>query len=114
MRSNPQPPSSTSGALTPPGATQPNPLLDNFEGVALGSRLPDGRHTLFLISDDNESASQTTRVSRSRSVSGTWVGAAEPRLPQVPFITRLSRRDVVGAAAGPAPGSPSAPISDAL
>jgi hypothetical protein len=50
----------------PSGATagqpQPNPLLDNVEGAALGARLPDGRHTLWLISDDNANAAQTTRV----------------------------------------------------
>lgn len=46
----------------PSGATakqpQPNPLLDNIEGMAL-----DGdRRTLYLISDDNNNAAQTTRV----------------------------------------------------
>ncbi|KAB2347020.1 esterase-like activity of phytase family protein [Actinomadura rudentiformis] len=44
----------------PSGATakqpQPNPLLDNIEGMAL-----DGR-VLYLISDDNGSATQITRV----------------------------------------------------
>ncbi|MFI7604602.1 esterase-like activity of phytase family protein [Micromonospora sp. NPDC049366] len=50
----------------PSGATskqpQPNPLLDNIEGAALGRELPGGRRELYLISDDNGSATQTTRV----------------------------------------------------
>ncbi|MFD0902924.1 esterase-like activity of phytase family protein [Actinomadura sediminis] len=50
----------------PSGATaeqpQPNPLLDNVEGMALGGRTPHGRHVLYLVSDDNGSASQITRV----------------------------------------------------
>ncbi|GAA3947450.1 esterase-like activity of phytase family protein [Actinoplanes auranticolor] len=50
----------------PSGATakqpQPNPLLDNIEGAALGGPLPGGRRLLYLISDDNGSATQITRV----------------------------------------------------
>ncbi|WP_222871883.1 esterase-like activity of phytase family protein [Nonomuraea sp. PA05] len=50
----------------PSGATakqpQPNPLLDNIEGMALGGRLSGGRRTLHLLSDDNNSATQTTRL----------------------------------------------------
>ncbi len=50
----------------PSGATakqpQPNPLLDNIEGAALGARLPGGRRLLHLISDDNGSATQITRM----------------------------------------------------
>jgi hypothetical protein len=34
--------------------------LDNFEGLAFGPRLPDGRATLFLVSDDNFRAEQRT------------------------------------------------------
>ncbi|GID30479.1 esterase-like activity of phytase family protein [Paractinoplanes brasiliensis] len=41
---------------------QPNPLLDNIEGMALGERLPGGRRVLHLISDDNGSATQITRL----------------------------------------------------
>ena len=43
--------------------TQTNPLLDNFEGMAVTGRLP-GRDTygLSLISDDNNSATQRTRI----------------------------------------------------
>jgi hypothetical protein len=36
------------------------PHLDNFEGMAFGPRLPDGRATLLLVSDDNFSATQRT------------------------------------------------------
>lgn len=50
------------GATIPAGAVQPNPLLDNFEAMALGPRLPGGRRALILVSDDNGSAVQTTRV----------------------------------------------------
>jgi hypothetical protein len=35
--------------------------LDNFEGLALGPRLPDGRQALFVVSDDNfDAAAQKT------------------------------------------------------
>jgi 3-phytase len=36
------------------------PGLDNFEGLAFGPRLPDGRATLLLVSDDNFSDRQRT------------------------------------------------------
>lgn len=42
--------------------TQENPLLDNFEGLALGPRLSGGRRTLLLLSDDNFNDVQVTRV----------------------------------------------------
>lgn len=42
--------------------TQPNPLLDNYEALALGPPLADGRLTLFVTSDDNGSAEQVARV----------------------------------------------------
>lgn len=41
---------------------QPNPLLDNVEGLALGGRLPGGKRQLYLISDDNNGATQITRL----------------------------------------------------
>jgi hypothetical protein len=41
---------------------QPNPLLDNVEGLALGGYLPGGRRQLYLISDDNHGATQITRL----------------------------------------------------
>lgn len=50
------------GATTAPGATQSNPLLDNFEALTLGPVLPDGRQSLVLASDDNFSGGQTTRL----------------------------------------------------
>ncbi len=34
--------------------------LDNFEGMAWGPRLPDGKRSLILVSDDNFSARQVT------------------------------------------------------
>jgi hypothetical protein len=40
------------------------PLIDNIEGMALGGKLTGGRRELTLISDDNWSASQATRVYR--------------------------------------------------
>ncbi|MGW6277226.1 esterase-like activity of phytase family protein [Kribbella sp. NPDC055071] len=40
---------------------QPNPLLDNVEGLALGGYLPGGRRQLYLMSDDNNGATQITR-----------------------------------------------------
>jgi hypothetical protein len=54
------------GTLPPMGATtpdtQPNPILDNFEGLALGPVLADGRRIIFVTSDDNASARQVPRV----------------------------------------------------
>ncbi|ADB34030.1 endonuclease/exonuclease/phosphatase [Kribbella flavida DSM 17836] len=41
---------------------QPNPLLDNVEALALGNPLPGGRRQLYLLSDDNAGAAQTTRL----------------------------------------------------
>lgn len=42
--------------------TQPNPILENYEGLALGPEVEDGRRLLFLVSDDNESATQVPRL----------------------------------------------------
>jgi hypothetical protein len=42
--------------------TQTNPLLDNFEGMAITAHGPFGVDGISLISDDNFSATQTTRV----------------------------------------------------
>lgn len=50
----------SAGATSP--QTQPNPLLDNFEAMTLGPALPGGRQALLLLSDDNGSASQVTRI----------------------------------------------------
>jgi hypothetical protein len=41
---------------------QQNPLLDNFEGMAITGHLRGGRYGLSLISDDNNSAQQHTRL----------------------------------------------------
>ncbi|MFE4995906.1 esterase-like activity of phytase family protein [Streptomyces mirabilis] len=41
---------------------QPNPLLDNVEGLTITGRTPDGRLQLLLVSDDNQNAVQTTRL----------------------------------------------------
>lgn len=52
-----------SGADSP--QKQPNPLLDNVEGAALGPVLTEGAHkgrrVLYLLSDDNGSSRQVTR-----------------------------------------------------
>lgn len=42
--------------------TQANPLLDNFEGMAVTGRLPGGKYGVTLISDDNNSPEQHTRL----------------------------------------------------
>ena len=41
---------------------QPNPLLDNIEGMTVTARTRDGRLRLLLVSDDNQGATQTTRL----------------------------------------------------
>ncbi|HEY3501335.1 MAG TPA: esterase-like activity of phytase family protein [Actinocatenispora sp.] len=42
---------------------QPNPLLDNIEGMVFtGRHLPGGRRELMLVSDDNLSDTQITRL----------------------------------------------------
>ena len=52
--------------LPPSGATnpspQPNPILDNYEALAIGPRMADGRRLLFVTSDDNGSTNQVARV----------------------------------------------------
>lgn len=50
------------GAPLAPGATQQNPLLDNFEGMAFGPLLPNGQQSLVVESDDNFGRDQHTRV----------------------------------------------------
>jgi hypothetical protein len=50
-----------SDGVTHPGI-EPNPILDNYEALALGPTLADGRRLLFVTSDDNASASQVARV----------------------------------------------------
>ena len=41
---------------------QKTALLDNFEGMAIGPRLPDGRASILLISDDNGRSDQFARL----------------------------------------------------
>jgi len=50
----------SAGATSP--QVQPNPLLDNYEAMALGPRLPGGRRALLLMSDENASPTQVTRI----------------------------------------------------
>ncbi|AQS69486.1 esterase-like activity of phytase family protein [Streptomyces pactum] len=47
------------------GQPQPNPLLDNFEGMAVTGR-SKGRLEVLIVSDDNQNAVQTTRFLRLR------------------------------------------------
>ncbi len=51
-----------SGAINP--GAQPNSLLDNVEAMALGDRLRGGARELYLLSDDNFSSGQVTRLYR--------------------------------------------------
>lgn len=41
---------------------QPNPLLDNIEGMTITARNPDGSLGLLLVSDDNQNPNQKTRL----------------------------------------------------
>lgn len=41
---------------------QPNPLLDNIEGLAVTGHTPGGGLRLLLVSDDNQNAVQITRL----------------------------------------------------
>lgn len=43
---------------------EPNPLLDNIEGMTAVSRDPNGGMHLLLVSDDNQNPTQTTRLYR--------------------------------------------------
>lgn len=48
--------------LPPAAAPQATPLLDNYEGLAHGPVLPDGRRSLFVVSDDNARRDQVARL----------------------------------------------------
>ena len=41
---------------------QPNPLLDNIEGLTVTGRGPDGGLEVLMVSDDNGRSTQTTRL----------------------------------------------------
>ncbi|GAA2238649.1 esterase-like activity of phytase family protein [Streptomyces nogalater] len=45
---------------------QPNPLLDNIEGMTITGRDATGRLKVLLVSDDNQNPAQTTRFYRLR------------------------------------------------
>lgn len=45
---------------------QPNPLLDNIEGMTITGRDHTGRLKVLLVSDDNQNPAQTTRFSYLR------------------------------------------------
>lgn len=48
------------GRTAPPGTPALTPPIDNYEGITLGPRLPNGNRSLILVSDDNFSAMQRT------------------------------------------------------
>ena len=50
------------GHCSLPPMPQRRRTLDNYEGLAVGPSLPDGRRLLFLVSDDNERPTQVPRV----------------------------------------------------
>jgi hypothetical protein len=50
------------GRCSTPPMPQHRKTLDNYEGMALGPTLPDGRRLVFLASDDNDHATQVPRL----------------------------------------------------
>jgi hypothetical protein len=48
--------------LPEPKQVQASPLLDNYEGITLGPRLPDGRASVIVVSDDNGRTTQFARI----------------------------------------------------
>ncbi|GAB7109447.1 hypothetical protein JCM4814A_77610 [Streptomyces phaeofaciens JCM 4814] len=54
------------GAVATSGSVQLNPLVDNVEGMALGAPWTEGRYKgwrpLYMVSDDNDSPDQITRL----------------------------------------------------
>ncbi|MDO8211871.1 esterase-like activity of phytase family protein [Conexibacter sp. CPCC 206217] len=85
------------GACPPAGATNPgrqaNPLLDNVEAMALGDALGDGARELYLLSDDNFSTGQVTRLYR-----------LAVRLPGEPQLESRATYDALKMQPGPASG----------
>ncbi|NUR00668.1 MAG: protein kinase [Streptomyces sp.] len=59
-------PAGGKGAVAVPASSPQHPLLDNVEGMALGAPWKSGQykgwHPLYLVSDDNDSDDQITRV----------------------------------------------------
>ncbi len=49
------------GTVVLPAAVGGQPL-DNVEGITRGPRLPDGRQSVLLVSDDNVTAGQASQV----------------------------------------------------
>jgi hypothetical protein len=52
----------TDDLCSQPPLPQRRRTLDNYEGLAVGPALPDGRRLLFLVSDDNERPTQVPRL----------------------------------------------------
>lgn len=50
------------GEPPPVRQPEPSPLLDNFECLAIGPMLPDGRASLIVASDDNGRPKQVARI----------------------------------------------------
>jgi hypothetical protein len=48
--------------LPTPRQAQPTPLLENYEGLTVGPRLPNGQRSLILVSDDNARSDQVARL----------------------------------------------------
>lgn len=81
----------TLGATSP--GTQANPLLDNVEAMALGGPERGGERDLTLLSDDNFSANQVTRLYRLRV-----------RLPGEPVLEGRATLDALAFQPGPVSG----------
>ncbi len=93
----------------PSGATNPqpqaNPLLDNFESLALGPRLADGRQALLLQSDDNFGQGQVTRVvavsvAAAPSLPNTGAGRAGGIAGRGPWLGATAVALLIAAGAG--------------
>lgn len=48
--------------LPAPKQPQDSAIMDNYEGLAIGPRLPDGRASLIVVSDDNGHSDQVARL----------------------------------------------------